>query len=239
MSGTKSYSILIVEDDVRISDMIRAHLQTAMPQVTVMLARTVSEANVFIYQYEFNLFLIDISLPDGNGLEFMVDLQTVMPDAKVLVVTGIPYVELEPQLQQMSAFKIIQKPFDILSLEQDIRAMLPELEDKPLFQGSLRQLRLVDLIQIKCLSFDSCKLVLSGPGGARGIVVIDGGAIIHAKTDRLRGNDALNEILSWKGGVFQEEEFRGEVEPDIVGRWELVLMEAVRLSDECHAMQAA
>jgi CheY-like chemotaxis protein len=235
----KTLSILIVEDDLRISEMIRAHLQSTMPQVTVMLARTVAEAHVFIYQYEFSAYLIDVVLPDGNGLEFTVDLQTVLPDARIIIVTGVPYVEIEPQLQNMSPFKVLQKPFDMLGLEQDIRAMIPELEEKPLFQGSLRQLRLVDLIQIKCLSFDSCKLVLSGPGGARGVVVIDGGAILHAKTDHLTGNEALNEILTWKGGVFQEEEFHGDVEADIVGRWEIVLMEAVRRSDECHDMQAA
>jgi ActR/RegA family two-component response regulator len=235
----KSFSLLILEDDVRVSEMIRSHLQSTMPQVTVMLARTIAEAHVFIYQYEFSAFLIDIALPDGNGLEFTVDLQTVLPDARILIITGIPYVEIEPQLQQMTTFKVVQKPFDMLNLERDIRQMIPDLEEKPQFQGSLRQLRLVDLIQIKCLSFDSCKLILSGPGGAKGVVVIDGGAILHAKTDHLKSNEALNEILSWKGGVFQEEEFRGDVEADIEGRWEMVLMEAVRLSDECHAMQAA
>jgi CheY-like chemotaxis protein len=235
----KSFPILIIEDDVRISDMIKSHLQSTMPQVTPMLARTIAEAHVFIYQYEFSAFLIDIGLPDGNGLEFTVDLQTVLPEARVLFITGIPYVELEPQLRQMSPFKVLQKPFDILQLEHEVRAMIPDLEEKPLFQGSLRQLRLVDLIQIKCLSYDSCKLIITGPGGARGIVVIDEGAILHAKTDRLKGNAAFNEILAWKGGVFREEEFHGGVEVDIDGRWEMVLMEAVRLSDECHSMQAA
>ena len=55
----------------------------------------------------------------------------------------------------------------------------------------------------------------------------------------LAGAEAFNEILSWKGGIFHEEEFRGGVEVNIEGRWEMVLMEAVRLSDECHAMRAA
>ena len=235
----KALSILMVEDDLRIGEMIRTHLQNTIPHLTVMVARTVAEAHVFIYQYEFNAFLIDVALPDGNGLEFTVDLQTVMPDARVLIVTGVPFQELDLQLQQMAPLKILQKPFDMLELEQEIRAMIPELEEQPLFQGSLRQLRLVDLIQIKCLGYDSCKLVITGPGGARGIIVIDDGSILHARTDQLSGTAAFNEILSWKGGAFQEEEFRGGIQADIEGRWEMVLMEAVRLSDECHAMRAA
>ncbi len=232
-------SILIVEDDLRVSEMIRAHLRSTMPQLTPMLARTVAEAHVFVYQYEFSAFLIDVLLPDGNGLEFIVDLQTVLPEARILVVTGVPLAQIEFQLQQMSPVKLLQKPFDMLALEHDIRSMIPELEQQPLFQGSLRQLRLVDLIQIKCLAHDSCKLVITGPAGARGIIVIDEGAILHASTDHSSGTTAFNEILSWKGGVFQEEEFHGGVEADIEGRWEMVLMEAVRLSDECHALEAA
>jgi CheY-like chemotaxis protein len=236
---SKTFPILIVEDDFRLSEMIRNHLQNVMPQASPMIARSVAEAHVFIYQYEFSAFLIDIGLPDGSGLEFIVDLQTVLPDARVLIMTATPYAEVEEQLQQLGTLQFLQKPFDILALEQELHTLLPEADEKPTFQGSLRQLRLVDLIQVKCLSHDSCKLHITGPGGARGVIVIDRGAILHAETDGLTGTPAFNQILSWKGGVFYEEEFRGGVEVNIEGRWEMVLMEAVRLSDECHAMQAA
>ncbi len=235
----KTFPILIVEDDFRLCEMIKAHLQNALPQADPMFARSVAEAHVFIYQYEFSAFLIDLALPDGNGLEFIVDLRTVLPEARILIMTGTPYVEVEPQLQQLGSIPFLQKPFDILALERELHALLPEAEEKPTFQGSLRQLRLVDLIQVKCLGHDSCKLHITGPGGARGVIVIDHGAILHAETDKLSGSAAFNHILAWKGGVFSEEEFRGGVEVNIEGRWEMVLMEAVRLSDECHAMQAA
>jgi len=236
---SKTFPILIIEDDLRLSDGLRAHLEGSLPQVSIMVARSVAEAHVFIYQYEFHAFLVDLSLPDGNGLEFIVDLQTVLPDARVVLMTGTPYEEISAQIQQLGSIGFLQKPFDILALERELRNLLPEEEAKLNFQGSLRQLRLVDLIQVKCLGHDSCKLRITGENGTRGIVVIDRGSILHAKTDVLSGTLAFNEILSWKGGTFHEEEFRGGVEVNIGGRWEMVLMEAVRLSDECHAMQAA
>ena len=236
---SKTFPILIVEDDFRLSEMIKTHLQNVLPQASPMIARSVAEAHVFIYQYEFSAFLIDTGLPDGSGLEFIVDLQTVLPEARVLIMTATPYADIEPQLRNLGPMHFLQKPFDILALEQVLHTLLPEAQEKPTFQGSLRQLRLVDLIQVKCLGHDSCKLHITGPGGARGVVVIDHGAILHAETDALSGAAAFNKILSWKGGVFYEEDFRGGVEVNIEGRWEMVLMEAVRLSDECHAMQAA
>ncbi len=235
----KTLPILIVEDDLRLSEALKTHLDYSFPQVSPMVARSVAEAHVFIYQYEFCAYLIDLVLPDGNGLEFVVDLQTVLPDARVLVMSGTPYEEIEAQLQQLGSVQFLQKPFDLQSLDEVLRSLLPETEAKPTFQGSLRQLRLVDLIQVKCLSHDSCKLHITGANGVHGVIVINGGSILHAETDNLSGIPAFNEMLSWTGGVFYEEEFRGGVEVNIEGRWEMVLMEAVRLSDECHALRAA
>jgi DNA-binding response OmpR family regulator len=235
----KTMPILILEDDLRLSEALRAHLENSLPQVSPMVARSVAEAHVFIYQYEFCAYLIDLVLPDGSGLEFIVDLQTVLPDARIMIMTGTPYEEIEDQLQQMGSIQFLQKPFDILALDRELRNLLPETETKPTFQGSLRQLRLVDLIQVKCLSHDSCKLHITGANEVRGVIVINQGSILHAETDNLSGTPAFNEMLSWTGGVFYEEEFRGGVEVNIEGRWEMVLMEAVRLSDECHALQAA
>lgn len=238
---SKTFPILILEDDLRLSEALRAHLENSLPQVSPMVARSIAEAHVFIYQYEFCAYLIDLALPDGNGFEFIVDLQTVIPDARILIMTGTPYEEIGDKLQQLGSVQFLQKPFDILALDRELRSLLPETETeaKPTFQGSLRQLRLVDLIQVKCLSHDSCKLHITGANGVRGVIVIDHGSILHAETDNLAGAPAFNEMLSWTGGVFYEEEFRGGVEVNIEGRWEMVLMEAVRLSDECHALQAA
>jgi len=235
----KTFPILMVEDDLRLSESVRAHLAHSLPQVSLMIARSVAEAHVFIYQYEFCAFLIDMTLPDGDGLEFIVDLQTVLPDAKVVLMSDLPYEKVQASLMQLGSVEFLQKPFDILALDRGLRGMLPEEETKMNFQGSLRQLRLVDLIQVKCLGHDNCKLHISGENGMSGVVVIARGAILHAETDHLSGAPAFKEILSWKGGVFHEEEFRGGVEVNIEGRWEMVLMEAVRLSDECHAMRAA
>ena len=237
----KTFPILILEDELRLSEAVRSYLDHSLPQVNAMVARSIAEAHVFIYQYEFCAFLIDLTLPDGDGLEFVVDLKTVFPDAQVVLMSGMAYEDIEDRLSQLGNVRFLQKPFDLLQLNRELRRMLPEAEEKaePTFQGSLRQLRLVDLIQVKCLSHDTCKLRITGENHSHGVLVIDRGNILHAETDHLSGITAFNEILSWKGGVFHEEEFRGGVEVNIEGRWEMVLMEAVRLSDECHAMRAA
>jgi DNA-binding response OmpR family regulator len=229
--------LLILENDLRLSETIRAHLQRTLPDVTPLLARTVAEANVFIYQYEFSAFLVGLNSSDGHELEFMVDLKTVMPDAPLLIMVNSPKAEIEQTYQHMGRYDILQKPLDVLELEQKLAVLFPEVAKAPLFYGSVRQMRLVDLIQVKCLNKDNCQLVITGPTGDNGVIVISVGDIVHARTDHLAGIDAFNEVLSWKRGFFRETEFAEGVEANIAGRWDIVLMEAVQRSDECCALE--
>jgi len=229
--------LLILENDLRLSETIRAHLQNTLPEITPLLARTVAEANVFIYQYEFSAFLVGLSSSDGHELEFMVDLKTVMPDASLIIMMDVPRADLEQAYQYLGRYDVLQKPLDVLALEQKLIALFPEVVKTTLFHGSVRQIRLVDLIQVKCLNGDNCQLAITGPSGDNGVITISSGAIVHAQTDNLSGVSAFNEILSWKRGFFQEAEFIGGVEINITGRWDVVLMEAVQRSDECGALE--
>jgi len=229
-------NLLVLESDLRLSEMIRRHLQQSLPEITPLLARTVAEANVFIYQYEFSAFLVDVALLDGSGIEFIVDLKTVLPDAQIILMTDQSHEELNRTRQHLGQNSYLHKPFDILELDRKLRLLFPEVAKTASFHGSLRQMRLVDLIQVKCLSGDNCQLLITGPAGETGSITISVGEILNAQTDRCVGNEALNEILSWKRGFFHEAEFAGGVEVNISGRWELVLMEAVRQLDECVAL---
>jgi DNA-binding NtrC family response regulator len=229
--------LLILESDLRLSETVREHLQRTLPEVTPLLARTVAEANVLIYQYEFSAFLISLALSDGDGLEFIVDLKTVMPDAQIIVTSAIPLTELEVSNQYLGQYHFLQKPIDILELDRMLTLFFPDAAKNHSFHGSLRQMRLVDLIQVKCLSGDSCQLMITGPSGNSGVITVSAGEILHAQTDTLKGIEAFNEILGWKRGFFHEAEFVGGVNVNITGRWEMVLMEAVRRSDECCALE--
>jgi DNA-binding response OmpR family regulator len=219
-----------------VSEAIRTHLQQTLPDITPLVARTVSEANVFVYQYEFNAFLVDVSLADGEGLEFLVDVKTVLPEAPILIMAPAD-MNLEHAHQHLGQYEVLPKPIDLLHLEQKLAVLFPEAAKSASFHGSVRQMRLVDLIQVKCLSGDNCRLLITGPSGDNGIITISAGEILHAQTDKLAGTAAFDEILSWKRGFFHEADFPDHVEANINGRWEMVLMEAVRRSDECCALE--
>jgi hypothetical protein len=229
--------LLILEKDLRLSESIRTHLQQTLPQVTPLLARTVAEANVFVYQYQFHAYLIDLSSSEDEAMEFIVDLKTVIPEAKIVIMSTVSHEILDRHLRHLGQYDFVDKAVDIFSLEDKIRPLLPQPAQDELFRGSLRQMRLVDLIQVKCLGHDRCQLVITGPSGHHGMIVIGDGQILNAQTNTLAGNEALVDILGWKRGFFHETDFSGQIEINIRGSWEMVLMEAVRRSDESCALE--
>jgi DNA-binding response OmpR family regulator len=232
-----SANLLILEADLRLSETLKTYLQQALPEIMPLLARNVAEANVLMYQYQFQAHLIDINLEEGDGLEFVVDLKTILPDAAIVLMSSTPLVELDPHLRHLGHYSCIEKPIDLFQLEKTLRLLFPEASGSHSFQGSLRQMRLVDLIQVKCLSRDSCQLKINEAGGNTGVISIRNGEILYAHTDTLLGNDAFNEILLWKRGVFQEVPYSQGFEANIRGGWETLLMEAVHHSDECASLK--
>ena len=79
--------ILIVEDDSFLNKMLAYNLTADGYGVTSALnARTAADA---IRQREFDLVLLDINLPDGNGFELCKLIKPQHPDTIVIFLTTI------------------------------------------------------------------------------------------------------------------------------------------------------
>ncbi len=224
--------LMIVEDDAPALDVLRAHLQENFPQISPLVARSIEEANVLFYQYECSAFIVDVNLPDGSGLEFIVDVKTVFSEALIVISTGVPTDEMN--LKAIGKHHLLKKPYDF-DLLNPILAAHFGLETTS-FSGSIRHIRLVDLIQMKCLGKDTCQFSIQG-SKEKGVLRIVEGQIRYAQTDNALAENALSEIISWKKGSFHEEPLSEAQEVNINGSWEFVLMEAVQRSDECLAIE--
>jgi response regulator of citrate/malate metabolism len=177
---------------------------------------------------------VDVSLPDGNGLEFVVDAKTVFPDALIIISTGMPLEEMNVNLRAIGKHTLLKKPFDLKLLDPILSEFYGLVSNS--FSGSIRQIRLVDLIQMKCLGKDSCRFVIQGFRD-KGLLRIVDGQIRYAQTETQLGERALAEMISWKKGSFHEDSLDDESEINIAGSWEFVLMEATQRADECLAIE--
>ncbi len=228
---------MVIEDDQSLNDIIRDHLKVVLPDTPVLFAHTVAEAQVLLSQYEqVILFIIDVNLPDGNGLDFLGDVKTVTPGAKAIVITAAPVPGLKQQSLDLGAIHLIEKPIEMFAFRELIRSIAtgtePSQSNHFHFHGTMRQLQLVDIIQIKCISKAQTVLQFTNPVGDVGLIHFYQGEIVHAETAVEQGVSAFNTIVCWKAGSFTELEQPVAEERTIFETWESLLMEAVRLADE-------
>ena len=119
--------ILIVEDDSFLNKMLAYNLTTEGYAVTAALnARTAEKA---ICQQEFDLILLDINLPDGNGVELCRLIKPQYPDTIVIFLTANDQESDQIKGDEAGAVDYITKPFVVGALQRKIKAMFSMLEN--------------------------------------------------------------------------------------------------------------
>jgi serine phosphatase RsbU (regulator of sigma subunit) len=83
--------VLLVEDDAGDAFLVRELLLEDAPEISVVTVSTLAEAERHIEAAD--CVLLDLGLPDTQGLDGLVRLRRVAPDAAVLVLTGLDDVD--------------------------------------------------------------------------------------------------------------------------------------------------
>jgi len=78
---------LLLEDMPESQDILREIAQTAFPGIRVHCVADVAGALSSLHRYEFDLALIDLSLPDGNGTRVMEAISERYPNCIIVVAT--------------------------------------------------------------------------------------------------------------------------------------------------------
>lgn len=90
---------------------------------------------------------------------------------------------------------------------------------------------LQDLIQMECLALQT-RAVKVETEEHHGLIYFAGGQIVHAEFGRLRGEEAVLEMLMWKNGNFNILDGVRPTEETITRHWQGILLEAATRSDE-------
>lgn len=102
--------VLIVEDSMSLSAVYQGYLSDTDYQV--MSVETLAAAKSALGTYKPEIILLDIELPDGNGMEFLPELGVLTPSPKVVVMTAYGTSSMAVQAIQQGAFDFLTKPFD-------------------------------------------------------------------------------------------------------------------------------
>lgn len=226
--------VLVLEPDLELAEKIRAALEEAAPAAEVDVAPTLQQAQGMILSAKPDLFVLDADAVPDLGQEFLFDLRTSHPNARAIVLTGVHFDAHREQAAGLGAIHFLEKPFPHRDFVDLVQALLSPSSspDSEKFQGTLSDLHLADIIQLKCMSGSSAVLQFTGPKGEKARVYFDGGQVRHATAPGKEGIAAFNEIVSWKGGQISEVAGAEPSPRTIETDWQMLLMEAVRKMDE-------
>jgi len=101
--------VLLIEDEAVVRNMLTEVFIRRKCAVTP--ASTLAEAQAMIARESFDLILLDIRLPDGDGQKFLEHL-TMLPERPlVVVITGYGSIESAVACMRAGAFDYVMKPF--------------------------------------------------------------------------------------------------------------------------------
>jgi len=237
----RGLQVLILQPDEKIAAEILSALEQAVPGARAAVAQSLSEAQQLAHDQKPALFVLDVDASYDLAQEFIYDLRTSHPEARAIILTAIHFGAQREQVAGLGAIHFFEKPFpraDFITLVEALLAPGAEAEGEH-FQGTLSDLHIADIIQLKCISRSTSMLEFTGPKGEKARVYFQNGQIRHATTPGKEGLAAFNEIVDWKGGMISEVPVPPGTPHTINIEWQVLLMDAVRSMDESRGVAAS
>ncbi|MAS20731.1 MAG: DNA-binding response regulator [Leeuwenhoekiella sp.] len=114
--------ILIIEDEPQMLDNMRRTLE--QEQYLVESAATYSEALDKIGAYAYDCILLDVMLPDGNGLKILKELKAQQKEEGVIIVSANDSLDDRIEGLNLGADDYLPKPFHMAELRARVQAVL-------------------------------------------------------------------------------------------------------------------
>ena len=114
--------ILVVEDDRLLNNTLCYNLSATGYEVDAALTKSVAER--FCRKQEYDLIVLDINLPDGNGFDFCRDIKESRPDTAVIFLTANDMESDMLKGYELGADDYMIKPFETKELVARVKAVL-------------------------------------------------------------------------------------------------------------------
>ncbi len=118
-SSSSVGAVLIIDDEAAIRESLETLLE--LEGYSVESAATADEGLARIGERPFDLVLLDLALPDRNGLDLLTELHAHDPQLSVIMITAYGTVENAVRAMQAGATNFVQKPWDNEKLLADVR----------------------------------------------------------------------------------------------------------------------
>lgn len=102
---------LIIDDEADIRELLEITLQRL--GIDTQSAESISHASHYLQKQNFNLCLLDMRLPDGDGLDFLPTILHKHPTLPVIMITAHGSADAAVKAMKLGAFDFLSKPVDL------------------------------------------------------------------------------------------------------------------------------
>lgn len=229
----KKFQVLFVDDSLAFLELFTGLCaEYAKGDWHIHTASSADRALELLRQQAADLVVLDIGMPLLDGLQLLGIVSRRYPGVRMAVMTGSATEQKRADALANGADLFLEKPVTAEGMKTVFNVLNDLLSwNREGFTGALRHVGLQEVIQMECNGRHSSILEIRNPE-ARGEIYIEAGVITHAAVGPLAGERAFHRLLSLRGGEFQVRPFKAPPQRTIESRWEFLLMDAARASDE-------
>jgi DNA-binding NtrC family response regulator len=189
--------VMVVDDTEGIRELLKTILERE--GYDTILKASAAELTAAFTQTQPDIILLDLVLPDGDGLELLPQIKKQWPDTEVIVLTGHATFDAAVEATKRGAYHFQNKPFDtktlLLSVERalehkrlneearSLRTALATMSGgaAPIFQSQAMRTIVRDLEKV---APSDVAILITGESGTGKEVIAD---MIHALSNRSKG----------------------------------------------------
>lgn len=122
MAEAENSKILVIDDNLEILTLLSQFLELeGYKSITCPSAK---EGLAQAENKEIKLILLDIDMPEMNGVEVLAKLRKLVPNTSIIMITGMDDVKRAEKCMSLGAYDYITKPFDFDYLRTSILSQL-------------------------------------------------------------------------------------------------------------------
>lgn len=114
-----SDKILLIDDEKDFLDIMSERMKNR--GMDVETAPSAKEAFEKVKKQNFDAIIVDLLMPEMDGLETLKELKKMNPDLQIILLTGNATVEKGIEAMKLGAMDLLEKPADINSLMERIK----------------------------------------------------------------------------------------------------------------------
>jgi two-component system copper resistance phosphate regulon response regulator CusR len=129
LSSRRRERILVAEDDIALAHFLQKGLARENFLVDLVHDGMTAWHSAQVGQYD--LLILDLNLPQLDGLSLLRKLRPLRPNLPVLVLTGLSGIEERVEVLDSGADDFLTKPFSLFELSARVRALLRRVRGNP------------------------------------------------------------------------------------------------------------